>query len=287
MITLAGIVAFSMLTACTGNSAKTETADNGVAEEPECWYNEGDLVACAMKQDGQFVWLKDNDGTKLNPASLFSDASDSLINSLGLNDGIPASVSMVLYKAEGKNILFDAGLGPKMGGHLTERLATVGLTPDSIDMIYLTHLHPDHIGGMMGEEGPLFPRAEVYVGAVEYDAWINQLTAEQAGLQHAVMGMYAAQLHQFAFGDTLPCGVVAMDAVGHTPGHTVFQHGKMLIVGDLLHGLALQESHPEVCANFDQDKEKAVESRRRIFEYAKANGLTMVGMHFPEPGFKK
>lgn len=237
----------------------------------------------AIDDEARLYWLQDNDGDKLNPASLF-DAPAALIDSLGLAEGIPASMSYLLLQTEDHNILFDAGLGPKMGGHILERLSDNGLTPDDIDLIFLTHLHPDHIGGLMGAEGPLFTHAEVYVGAVEYDAWMNQMTPEQAGLQQGIMGAYAEQIRQFAFGDTLPCGVLAVDAVGHTPGHTAFLWGRNLIIGDLMHGLALQIDHPEVCANFDMDKPQSIASRKRLLEYAHTNGLTLVGMHLPAPG---
>lgn len=90
----------------------------------------------------------------------------------------------------------------------------------------------------------------------------------------------------FEFGDTLPGNVVAMEAVGHTPGHTVFQSGKLLVIGDLIHGAALQLEHPEYCASYDMDKEAAVKARKYFLQYAKDNQLTMAGMHLPAPAFK-
>ena len=110
--------------------------------------------------------------------------------------------------------------------------------------------------------------------------------ADKANRQQvATMEAYKDRLHLFQFGDTLPGGVVAMDAVGHTPGHTVFQAGGLLVVGDLMHGAALQKVHPEVCATFDMDKEAAIGARRRFIRYAEENGLTMAGMHLPVPAF--
>ena len=93
-------------------------------------------------------------------------------------------------------------------------------------------------------------------------------------------------LHLFEFGETLPGNVVAMNAEGHTPGHTVFQANKLLVIADLIHGAALQLEHPEICATYDMDKEKAVKSRKYFLQYAKDNGLTMAGMHLPAPAFK-
>ncbi len=282
-LSVAVLATLGVLSACTNKNPQPEQQ----AEEASCYDGIEGVSAMTLADGSQVIWLKDNEGEKMNSRDLFSDAPDALIDSLGLTNGMPASVSTFLLKTEGKNILFDAGLGPKMGGHMAERLAAIGLSADSIDMIYLTHLHGDHVGGLMGEEGAAFARAEVYVGAVEYDAWMNQMPAEKTGLQRGALELYAERLHQFAFGDTLPCGVVAMDAVGHTPGHTVFQKGELLVIGDLMHGLALQEEHPEYNSNYDMDKAKSVESRKRILEYAKANGLTMAGMHLPDPGFKK
>lgn len=74
-------------------------------------------------------------------------------------------------------------------------------------------------------------------------------------------------------------------AYGHTPGHTVYQTGNLLIVGDIMHGAALQSAHPEICADFDMDKPAAIESRVKILDYARKNSLVMAGMHFPEPAF--
>ena len=233
------------------------------------------------------TWIQDNQGEKLNPRSLFSDASDSLFASLNLPDGIPASVSVFLLQVDGKNILFDAGLGA-FGGQMLDRLAALDVTPDKIDLIYLTHFHVDHIAGMIakdsaGKDMKVFNNATVYAGKVEYDAWMNDIPKND--LQKAVMGIYKDKLQLFAFGDSLPHGVLALDAVGHTPGHTAFQISNLLVIGDLMHGYALQKDHPEINSNYDMDKEKSIESRKRIMQYARDNKLTMAGMHLPPPGF--
>ena len=233
------------------------------------------------------TWIQDNQGDKLNPRSLFSDASDSLFASVNLPEGIPASVSTFLAKVDGDYILFDAGLGA-FGGQLLNRLAALGVPPDSIGLIYLTHFHTDHIAGLVakdsaGNDVKVFKNAAVYAGKVEYDAWMNDIPKNE--LQKAVMGIYKDSLHLFAFGDSLPHGVMALDAVGHTPGHTAFQFSNLLVIGDLMHGYALQKDHPEINSNYDMDKEKSIESRKRIMQYARDNKLLMAGMHLPPPGF--
>ena len=231
------------------------------------------------------TWIQDNDGDKLMPRTLFSDASDSLYNSLNMPEGIPASVSTFLVKVDGKYILFDAGLGSFVG-QLMNRLAALGVNADSISAVYLTHFHLDHIGGLLEMDGipnisKAFKNAAIYASKVEYDYWMKEFQMESA----LVMSVYKDSLHLFAFGDTLPHGVLAMDAVGHTPGHTAFQLANLLIVGDLMHGYALQKDHPEINSNYDMDKPKAAESRKRIMQYARDNKLLMAGMHLPPPGF--
>ena len=233
------------------------------------------------------TWIQDNQGEKLMPRSLFSDASDSLFASLNMPDGIPASVSVFLLQVDGKNILFDAGLGA-FGGQTMNHMAALGINPENIDLIYLTHFHVDHIAGMIakdsaGKDVKIFSNATIYAGKVEYDAWMNDIPKND--LQKAVMEIYKDKLHLFAFGDTLPHGVLALDAVGHTPGHTAFQFSNLLVIGDLMHGYALQKDLPEINSNYDMDKEKSVESRKRLMQYARDNKLIMAGMHLPPPGF--
>ena len=263
----------------------TEPAENAAPAEA---VNAVQVAKTIKLANGASVtWIQDNLGEKLNPRSLFSDASDSLYASLNLPEGIPASVSTFLLQIDGKNILFDAGLGA-FGGQTLDRLSALDVTPDKIDLIYLTHFHMDHIAGLVvkdsaGKDVKAFNNAAVYAGKVEYDAWMNDIPKND--LQKVVMGIYKDSLHLFAFGDSLPHGVLALDAVGHTPGHTAFQVSNLLVIGDLMHGYALQKDHPEINSNYDMDKEKSIESRKRLMQYARDNKLTMAGMHLPPPGF--
>ena len=240
-----------------------------------------------LSNGASVTWIQDNESEKLNPISLFGDVSDSLVESLNMPEGIPASVSTFLLQADGKNILFDAGLGA-FGGKMLSRLAALGVNADNIDIVYLTHFHGDHIAGLVekdaaGIDTKAFKNASIYAGKVEYDAWMEHIPKND--LQKMVMELYKDSLHLFAFGDSLPHGVLAIDAIGHTPGHTAFQVSNLLIIGDLMHGYALQKDHPEINSNYDMDKEKSIESRKRIMQYAKDNKLLMAGMHLPPPGF--
>lgn len=228
-------------------------------------------------------WVKDNDGSKLMPPSLFGENAKSLIDSLGLQDGIPSSVSAFLVELDSVKILFDAGLG-NPDSHLLEGLQSLGAAPGDVRYIFLTHLHGDHIGGLIHDGKAVFANADIYVSKPEYDGWMSMDAGKKAQVA-AVSDAYDGRMHLFSFGETLPCGVMAMDASGHTPGHTVYQVGKLLVAGDLMHGAAVQMVNPDICASYDMDIDGAVKTRRHYLEYARDNGLVMAGMHFPEPAF--
>jgi glyoxylase-like metal-dependent hydrolase (beta-lactamase superfamily II) len=276
---------------CSDTKTVKETADTNSAPETAKAAETATAVegtkTVSLANGAKVTWIQDNEGKKLMPRDLFSDASDSLYETLNLPAGIPASVSTFLVQVDGKYILFDAGLGA-WGGQLLKRLAALDVNPDSISLVYLTHFHADHIAGLVkpgdaGKTEKVFKNAAVYAGKVEYDDWMNDIPKND--LQKDVMALYKDSLHLFAFGDSLPYGVLAMDAVGHTPGHTAFQLANLLVVGDLMHGYALQKDHPEINSNYDMDKAKSAESRKRLMQYASDNKLLMAGMHLPPPGF--
>ncbi len=244
---------------------------------------EGDGWSKLKTDSMNLTWIQDNPDNKLMPVALFPDAPDKLIEQLHLQEGIPSSVSTFLLEKGGKLILFDTGNGAP-DSRLARRLAYLNTSPENIRYIYLTHFHGDHIGGMMKGDTVVFPNAEVYASKAEYEAWM-QMPKEQNALVVKTMEAYKDRLHLFEFGDTLPGGVVALDAAGHTPGHTAYRAGQFLIVGDLMHGVALQREHPDICASFDMDKGASAAARKRIMQYAEDNNLRMAGMHFPAPGF--
>lgn len=238
-----------------------------------------------LQLDGvKVTWIQDNAKERLMERTLFADASDALIDSLKLADGIPSSMSTFLVETDGVRILFDTGMGAP-DSRLLPGLASLGMNPADIKYLYLTHFHGDHIGGMMKGDSIVFPNAEVYASKAEYDAWLKMPSDRNAQVVKT-MNAYKDRLHLFEFGETLPGNVVTMNAEGHTPGHTVYQAGKLLVIADLIHGAALQLEHPEICASYDMDKDAAVKSRKHFLRYAKENGLTMAGMHLPPPGFK-
>jgi glyoxylase-like metal-dependent hydrolase (beta-lactamase superfamily II) len=228
-----------------------------------------------------------------------------------------ASVNAFLIRTGGANnlnILIDTGYGKPVAknSNLLKTLNALGLEPQSIDLLLLTHMHPDHIGGLLNENPknnrPVFSRAQILVAAKELGYWLalagTQPDNVAAAQVKAVTDTYGADiLPPFEFGAYFrpllqPAGISnateqifaikALDASGHTPGHTVFQiekNGqKLLIIGDLVHAVDLQFAIPEECPGFDLDKEAAIASRRRILDLAASQQIQIAGMHIPFPG---
>ena len=275
------VASIALLLVGCGGGAKKQTNEEASMDST--------TMACdglkTLQLDGvKVTWIQDNAKERLMERTLFADASDELIDSLKLADGIPSSMSTFLVETDGDRILFDTGMGAP-DSRLLSGLASLGVTPADIKYLYLTHFHGDHIGGMMKGDSIVFPNAEVYASKVEYDAWLK-MSSERNAQVVKTMNAYKDRLHLFEFGETLPGNVVTMNAEGHTPGHTVYQAGKLLVIADLIPGAALQLEHPEICAAYDMDKDAAVKSRKHFLRYAKENGLTMAGMHLPPPGFK-
>lgn len=275
------VAAIALLIAGCGNNTKKQTKEKTGLDKVNIAID----GAKTLQLDSiKVTWIQDNAKEHLMPRTIFPDASDALIDSLSLQNGIPASMSTFLVETNGIRILFDTGLGASDSRLLTG-LKSLGIEPNDIEYLYLTHFHGDHIGGMMKGDKVTFPNAEIYASQTEYDAW-SKMPADKNAQFLKTMNAYKNRLHLFEFGDTLPGNIVAMNAAGHTPGHTVFQAGKLLVIGDLIHGAAFQIEHPEICATYDMDKEAAVKSRKYYLRYAKDNHLTMAGMHLPAPAFK-
>lgn len=237
-------------------------------------------ISCVQRTtEVEIIPIQDNVTPRLMQRGLFADAPDSLFEALGLQDGIPSSVCAFLAKCDGRNVIFDAANGAP-DSQLLPVLASNGVAPEDVDYIFITHLHGDHIGGLMKDGAPVFTTAELYINKVEYDAW---MAMEQNDALVALTQAYGDRLKTFVPGDALPCGVEAIEAYGHTPGHTVYKVGAALIVGDIMHGVALQFENPQYCARFDMDPEQSIATRKRILEMVADSGLKIYGMHFPEP----
>ena len=239
------------------------------------------LTSCGGKSTSETKLhvIFDNPAPRTMPLALFGDVPDELVASLNIAEGIPSSVSVMLIEKDGQQCLFDAGNGND-DSRLLPWMKELGFSASDIDVIFITHLHGDHIGGLVKDGQPVFPQAKLYIPSVELDAWTKSPESTPQNVK-AMMEAYGEKLVKYTLEDSLPVGVKAIAAYGHTLGHTIYRIDNKLIVGDIMHGVALQMEHPEFCARFDMDKEQAIASRKAIMEMAKKEGLTMYGMHFP------
>ena len=208
----------------------------------------------------------------------------------------PASVNAFLIQAEGKkNILADTGFGSVLptASQLERCLSDLGLTPADIDIVLLTHMHADHVAGLLKDKQRAFPKAKIMVSKPELDYWTGLAAKDpantNAALVKAVAEVYGKDLlPPFALGEALLPGVSSVDASGHTPGHSAFLvesgGGSLLIIGDLLHAAALQFPLPDECARYDMDPPAAVKARKAILAMAAEKGIPVAGMHIPFSG---
>lgn len=203
----------------------------------------------------------------------------------------------------GKNlVLVDAGaaklFGPSLGFTL-QNMKAAGYEPSQVDTVIITHLHPDHVGGVADADGkPVFPKARILVAKEDNDFWLSQKTAEgspakmqpffKMARDAAAPYLKGEQWQTFAEGSVLVPGIKAVKANGHTPGHTAFavesEGQRLLIWGDLVHAHAVQFARPGVSIEFDVDQQQAIATRKSIFKTMAISKSLVAGMHLPFPG---
>lgn len=179
-------------------------------------------------------------------------------------------------------VLFDTGLSAE---GTVAALEAAGYTPDQVDVVVLTHMHGDHIGGLMSDGAPTYPNARYVTGRVEYDAWAK---ADNEGFDNMVKPL-AEQMTFLEDGGEVVSGLTAVAAFGHTPGHMTYMvesnGAQMLLGADFANHYIWSLAHPEWEVKFDQDKAAAAATRVRLLDMLAADNVPFVGYHMPWPAF--
>ncbi|NNU80934.1 MBL fold metallo-hydrolase [Halovulum dunhuangense] len=202
----------------------------------------------------------------------------------------------VLVNTGTELILFDTGNGEgarPARGHLLERMAEAGYSPDQVDKVVITHWHGDHINGMTEGGALTFANAEYVTGATEFDFWTSdaRMGTPAEGNSNTVKGladMIGERITLLEPGQTVASGIEAVGAFGHTPGHMVYhlesEGRRLMLAADTANHFVLSLQRPDWEVRFDMDKAAAAASRKEIFGMLAADRVPFVGYHMPFPG---
>ena len=199
-----------------------------------------------------------------------------------------------------QNLLVDSGCGTLFGpscGFILDALDELGLAPDDITDMFITHLHPDHIGGCINEDGSaVFRNANFKIMEEEYKFWTSKEFASDeingrdwSSLAKNVLSAYDAHLEFLTNNKDIIGGVSAVPLPGHTPGHAGFRvddgNHSLFHMGDIIHVPNLQLKDPKICTLFDVDSESALNSRKYALDMASSDNLLCTSGHMLDPKF--
>ena len=217
---------------------------------------------------------------------------------------VETSVNAYLINTGSKLVLVDTGaaglFGPTLGNMLAN-LKAAGYQPEQVDEIYITHMHPDHVGGLMNGTAMAFPNATLRIDKADADFWLSEANMNAApkdskGFFQGAMAsvnpyVAAGKLKTFQGSTDLVPGIKAMATHGHTAGHTVYavesKGEKLMLWGDLMHVAAVQFDDPSVTIKFDSETKAAAKERIKAYADAAKNGYLVGSSHIAFPGLGK
>jgi glyoxylase-like metal-dependent hydrolase (beta-lactamase superfamily II) len=255
----------------------------------------GDIEVTALS-DGTVMLPVDKILTNTTPAKVAA-----AFKKAGMALPAETSVNGYLVNTGSKLVLIDTGaaglFGPTLG-NLLANLKAAGYQPEQVDEIYITHLHPDHVGGLMAGDQRAFPNAVVRADQKDIDFWLSKKNFAAApesskGFFQGAMASMNPYIEAGKFqpfdGDTeLVPGVRSQSTHGHTAGHNVYvveSRGQKLVMwGDLMHVAAVQFANPAVTIQFDTDPKAAAKRRQAAYAEAARQGYLVAGAHLSFPG---
>jgi glyoxylase-like metal-dependent hydrolase (beta-lactamase superfamily II) len=219
---------------------------------------------------------------------------------------IQLGMSPILFRWGSELVLTDTGIGSIVGdpiGGLGQRLSALGVKPQEISAVLLTHLHVDHIGGSLdrANKKSLFPRARIFISEVEIEFWrapspdiseLRDVPPELVDLTihcaHDVLEILAKQIEPFAPNQELLPGIRSISLPGHTPGQSgyLFQSAdsQLTVIGDAMHDPLLHVQHPEWTSMGDARRQQTVKTRRELLARLADQKFRFQAFHFPFPG---
>jgi glyoxylase-like metal-dependent hydrolase (beta-lactamase superfamily II) len=237
------------------------------------------------------------------PNASKTQVEDALSNHFLPTDFYTLQCNVMLLERDKEKILIDTGAGTSLGpqlGKLYHNLSAIHVKPEEITSILITHCHLDHISGLISENGaPNFPNALIFLAEKEWNFWkedfidLSPMLLEDAFKQNFINAAHRNlrplrdKIQTFKFGQEVVSGVYAIDAVGHTPGHTAFliqsDNVSFLNVGDVFHHPAFDLEHPEWATAFDQDPKQAYKTRIKMLDQAATDKVMLTSYHVPFP----
>jgi len=290
-----GLIAGASVAAASALPAQA-AAPPADAQAPSVYrYKVGAFEVTAL-YDG--VWYRPIDEKFVRHAD-YADVRREMSDAFMPEEKLATPFTTVLVNTGKKLILLDTGTGGQIAataGSFGDNLKAAGIEPKSIDQVVISHFHPDHINGIKNKDNALiFPNAEIMVPEAEWAFWNDDanMRAAPEGLKiafHNVRRIFtdiARDVTRYRPGEEIAGGIEALDAAGHTPGHTVFalQSGKdaLMVLSDTTQHPALFARHPDWQPQFDIDGAQAVATRKKLLDRAAADRMLVTGYHFPFP----